>query len=322
MRALSPKVIIGALLIGVVTGGLLHMVPYNFSHTLLAVFNVIGALFIRSLTMLVVPIVFLSIVGGVSALSSTATIGRLGLRAFSLYTLTTAVALTLSIALAQAMHVGEGMRLVATSSQAIKTTWSWTQLLVQLLPAHVIDAFAQANMLQIILIAVLFGIGLMQSGRSAKPILASMDRWLHVLMRLMSIILTAVPVGVFCLMAHVVGTYGFMILVKLFHYFVVVMLALACQFFLVYGLMLRGWVRVNPITFYRKMAEVFLFAFSVSSSNASIPVVLRAVREQLGVSRATSAFVIPLGATINMDGTAIVGVATVLIANAYQILYH
>lgn len=280
-----------------------------------------GQVFITTLKMLVVPIVLVSLICGTFSLDKSLSIGQIAWRTVMLYTLTTATAISIALMISSALNIGSD---VTPSSAAIpfdiKQAPSLKQTLLNIFPSNPIQAMAQGNMLQIIVFALLFGIAIGKSGESGtrmKQFFRDLDA---VIMSLVSIVITIAPYGVFCLVTKVFAQNGFPLFLELGGYFGTVILALLIQLFIVYGLLLQLYGGLNPIIFYKKMLSAAVFAFSTSSSNASIPVVLNTVENKLGVKESVASFVIPLGATINMDGTAIMqGVATVFIANAYHI---
>jgi Na+/H+-dicarboxylate symporter len=175
-------------------------------------------------------------------------------------------------------------------------------------------------MLQIIVFAILLGIAMTRAGEQGQQIRASMARWNEVIMQLVLMLMQVAPMGVFCLMITLFAKLGYSAINDLITYFFCVLLVLALHFLVTFSVLIRFLVGVNPLTFYKRLLPVMAFGFSTSSSGATLPVTLETVEKRLGVSKSISSFVVPLGATINMDGTAIMqGVATVFIAQAYNI---
>ena len=265
-----------------------------------------GQIFIRSLQLLVVPLVLVSLVCGASSLGHTGNMGRVAGKSVGLYLLTTATAITIALMLALFIQPGVGVTTAGLESaftprepEPIKDT------LINIFPTNPVAAMAQGNMLQIIVFALLLGVALSKSGAAGSRV-ASVFQDLNI--------------GVFCLMARLFTTVGFEEIAKLVTYFFTVVLALLIHGSVVYPTLLVLFARVNPLRFFTKMREPMLVAFSTSSSGATLPVTLRTVEERIGVKNEVAAFVVPLGATINMDGTAIMqGVATVFIAQLYGI---
>lgn len=278
-----------------------------------------GTIFITILKMLVVPVVLVSLICGSSSLE-VKRIGRVGGKALLLYLFTTALAISLALCLANLIGVGEGMHLTTTLHYAPQKVPAFKEVLLRLFPSNPFKALSEGEMMQIILFALLLGIALTLAGKPGQRVLAFFKDLNHVIMKLVIMVMEITPYGVFCLISALFARQGIDLVQQLIGYFVTILLVLGLHLFISYGLLLRILGRLNPIFFFKKMYAAMLFAFSVSSSNASIPVVLETVEDRLGVKNSVASFVIPLGATINMDGTAIMqGVATVFIAHAYSI---
>lgn len=287
---------------------------------------ILGKWFLALLMLIVVPLVFVSLVKGVGRLNDTRSLGRISAWTLSLYIGTTALAISIGMGLALLFAPGEGMGLMATGQAPSTPPPSITQMLIDLIPTNPIAAMAQGNMLQVILFALLFGTALALSvpGRiSGSIIFQFMDELDALLMRMVNMIMLLAPIGVFALMARSVASQGADVFLPLIGYFFTVLLALAIHGLISYPLLLRALTSLPPLMLLQKLRDVVTFAFSTSSSAATIPVTLDTTNRKLGVSEQVSGFTIPLGATINMDGTAIMqGVATVFIANAYGVPLH
>lgn len=324
-KALSLQIII-AIIAGLTVGIMFHYgqsfmgMTYEFFYN---AFDFGGKAFINILKMLVVPVVFVSLICGTLNLKKASTFGRAALKTICLYLLTTALAITIALSLAKLSGVGAGSEQVKVSTNQaiqIEAPESLKDTLLNLIPSNPIAAMAQGNMIQIIIFALLFGIAINRVGDRAQRIRKIFREADRVVMSLVSLIFRVAPYGIFCLVASLFAQTGIYILVELAAYFFVVVIGLGIHFCLVYMTLLKVLAGVSPFQFIRQMWPAMLFAFSTSSSNASIPVVMDTVHRRLGVSESISSFVIPLGATINMDGTAIMqGVATVFIANSYHI---
>jgi Na+/H+-dicarboxylate symporter len=247
--------------------------------------------------------------------------GRVGGKAIGLYLTTTAIAITIALVLALLVDPGMGageppkdVTFEPGEATSLKDT------LVNIFPTNPVAAMAEGNMLQIIVFALLFGIAISHAGESGARIMGVFEDINEVLMRLITILIKLAPFGVFCLMTRLFATEGFDEIYKLIRYFLTVIAALVIHMLVVYPLLLTVIGRLNPFTFLTKMREPMLVGFSTASSGATIPVTLRTVEQRLGVKNEIAAFSVPLGATINMDGTAIMqGVATVFIAQFYQV---
>ena len=317
------------ILIGMVAGLVLGLVvqlfasPDGWAQTVLVgtVLDAGGQIFVASLMLNVVPLVFVSLVCGAASLGATANMGRLAGKTIGLYLLTTAVAVSIALLLALIINPGvDGDGTALSLSYEPKPAPSVKDTLIDIVPTNPIAAMAEGKMLQIIVFALLIGIAISRAGESGQRIGSAFVAVNDVLMVLINILIQFAPYGVFCLMAKLFATVGFAEIYKLIGYFFTVVLALALQVLVTYPVLLTLFGRVNPIRFIRKMREPLLVAFSTSSSGATLPVTLRTVKERLGVKNEVASFAVPLGATINMDGTAIMqGVATVFIAQFYGI---
>ncbi len=283
-------------------------------------FDVGGQVFIASLKLLVVPLVFVSLVCGASNLSDGSSMGRIGLKTISLYLLTTAIAIALALFMATTIDPGVGINLGATTEFVVKESPSLKQVIINIFPTNPIRAMAEGNMLQVIVFAILIGVAINKCGEAGQRVRATLNDWDEVIMRLILMLMSVAPIGVFCLMVTLFSNMGFSAIADLAKYFFTVVLVLMIHFAFTYGLLLRFLARLNPVTFYKKMAPVMAYAFSTSSSNATLPITLETVEKEIGVKNEVASFTVPLGATINMDGTAIMqGVATVFISQAYNI---
>lgn len=284
------------------------------------VLDTIGQMFVASLKLLVVPLVFVSLVCGASGLGDSARLGAIAGKTFVLYLLTTAAAISLALLLGALIRPGDGIGLEAAQTFSAAAAPSLKEVVIGIVPSNPVQAMAEGNMLQVILFALLFGLAVAYSGEGGQRLrnwFIDLDK---VIMKMVTILMELAPYGVFCLLAKLFAELGASAIIELGLYFGTVVLALLLHGLGVYGLMLKFIARINPLTFFKHMRPTMMFAFSTSSSNATLPVTLRAAEEKLGVGNRTASFTIPLGATINMDGTAIMqGVATAFIAQAYQI---
>ncbi|MEJ2681192.1 MAG: dicarboxylate/amino acid:cation symporter [Gammaproteobacteria bacterium] len=301
-----------ALVAGLFLGVLLFQITIAWPDTVLAahvkavwidgIFKWGGEVFIRLLKVLVVPLVFFSLICGVCASGSGHHVTRLGLRTLVYYLLTTAIAITIALLLAVCIDPGQGADL--GSAQDI-------------FPSNIIQAMAQGSMLQVIVFSILVGLGILHSAGAGQRILAVCEDANTLMLRLVTLVMQIAPYGVFCLVTTVFASKGVEFVVPLFAYVLTVVLALLVHAGLTYGSLLLFLARVNPLRFIQRLFPALIFAFSTASSAATIPITLRLVEKAIGVRNAVAAFTIPLGATLNMDGTAIMqGVATVFIASA------
>jgi Na+/H+-dicarboxylate symporter len=282
------------------------------------VLEVIGQIFMASLRMLVVPLVFVSLVCGVCSLKDTSKLSRIGGKAIALYLATTAIAISFAIFVALIIAPGEGVNMVSNSSFTGKEAPSLAQVLIQMFPTNPFASFAQGNMLQIIVFALLFGIAIALSGKAGERISAVFEDLSEVIMRLVTILMNIAPYGVFALLATLFTSVSLTTFGNLIEYFLVVLFVLIVHALVTYPVILKLLTGLNPIIFLKKMRDAAIFAFSTASSNATIPVTLETATQKMGVKNSIASFTVPLGATINMDGTAIMqGVATVFIAQVF-----
>ncbi|MBW2270882.1 MAG: dicarboxylate/amino acid:cation symporter [Deltaproteobacteria bacterium] len=284
------------------------------------VFYVGGAVFMASLKLLVVPLVFVSLVCGTASLDDISRLGRIGGKTLGLYLLTTAIAITLALLAASIVRPGAGLDLPADLSFATKQAPGFADTLVNIFPSNPVRAMSEGNMLQVIVFAALFGFAMTLSGAPGRRLLEFFQDANAVVLRLVTVLMEVAPYGVFCLLAKIFALQGLSAIIQMFGYFCVVLGVLLVHGMLTYPALLRTLSGLDPLTFARKMRAPISFAFSTASSNATLPVTLETVEDRLGVNNKVASFTIPLGATINMDGTAIMqGVATGFIAQAYGI---
>ncbi|GGF80814.1 dicarboxylate/amino acid:cation symporter [Alteromonas lipolytica] len=284
------------------------------------IFSTLGQIFISSLKMLVVPLVFVSLICGTSSLSEPSKLGRLGAKSIGLYILTTAIAVSLAIIGGLLVSPGEGLNLQSETTYVAKEAPSLSQVIVNMFPSNPINSMAEGNMLQIIVFAVLLGVAMAMTGDAGKRLAALFEDLNTVIMRLVTIIMNLAPYGVFVLMAKLFATIGLETIGGLLSYFFLVLLVLVIHALVTYPVLLKALSGMSPVILLRKMRDAALFAFSTSSSSATLPVTMETARNKLGIGKSVSSFTLPLGATINMDGTAIMqGVATVFIAQVYGV---
>ncbi|WP_105255480.1 dicarboxylate/amino acid:cation symporter [Pseudoalteromonas sp. T1lg75] len=283
-------------------------------------FHIGGQIFIASLKMLVVPLVFVSLVCGTCNLSDPKTLGRLGGKSIVLYLATTAVAITVAITLALLFNPGEGIALPHDASFDAKQAPTLAQVIIGMFPTNPIDAMANGNMLQVIVFSLLFGVAMALSGEAGQRLSAIFEDLNNVILKLVTLLMNIAPYGVFFLMAKLFTTIEIDVIWSLAKYFGVVLLALAIHGLFNYSVLFKLFTGLSPVKFLSQMKDTCLFAFSTSSSSATMPVTLETATKKLGASNSVASFTVPLGATINMDGTAIMqGVATVFIAQVFAV---
>ncbi|MGK0268089.1 MAG: Na+/H+-dicarboxylate symporter, partial [Paraglaciecola sp.] len=331
---LTTRIFIG-MLVGIIFGTLIRSVYDEQGDFVVNLFGVVfstnelvvdgllytvGQIFIASLKMLVVPLVFVSLVCGVHGLSDPAKLGRLGGKAILLYVVTTAIAITTAIFFALLVSPGEGVSLIADSQYVAKQAPSLAQVIIDIFPDNPFKAMAQGNMLQVIVFALLFGISIALSGAAGKRVAELFDDLNIIIMKLVTVLMNLAPYGVFALMAKLFATIGIDTISSLLTYFVLVLFVLAVHALVAYPIILKLMSGLSPILLLKKVRDAVIFAFSTASSSATLPVTIETAIRKLGVSNSVASFTLPLGANINMDGTAIMqGVATVFIAQVYGV---
>ena len=284
------------------------------------ILNVVGAIFINALKMLVVPLVFISLVCGTCSLSDPASLGRLGGKTIAFYMATTAIAISLAIFTAVVIHPGSGTMVMDNLEFSAKTAPSLSQVFIDMVPTNPLKAMADGKMLQIIIFAVVFGLAISHLGERGKRIAALFDDLNEVIMKVVTLVMQLAPYGIFALITKLALTLDPSAFGDVIMYFFVVLGALIVHGLVIYPTILKLFARLSPFVFLSKLRDVQLFAFSTASSNATLPVTIETAEHRLGVSNKVASFTLPLGATINMDGTAIMqGVATVFIAQVFAI---
>lgn len=293
----------------------------------------LGTLFLRLLSFLAIPLVISSLIVGVASIGNFKRLGRLGARTIGLYTLTTIVAISIGLVAANLIKPGskldsesKSLLLEANKSEIEsrlqeKIEFDILNFIVNIVPSNPFKAISNGEMLQIIFFAIFFGIGLtLLKENLSQPVVSLLDAISEVFIRLVKIVLYLAPIGVFALIASAISEFGISIISTLFWYMATVILGLILHFFAVYSLLLITLAKTSPFAFLKGMKEAFIVAFSTSSSAATLPVTFECVEENLGVPKSISSFVLPLGATVNMDGTSLYqGVATLFIAQVYGI---
>jgi Na+/H+-dicarboxylate symporter len=322
---LTTKVLIGMGL-GILVGLAINFAGMNAEGTFTGdyivngLFHIIGKMFVTALKMLVVPLVFFSLITGVIGIGDIKDLGKVGAKSFALYMLTTAIAIAVAITIAASLGIGDGVNMTSTAVFTGKEAPPLSSVLIDIIPSNVVNAMALGKMLQLIFFSILLGISILMVGKKAEPVVKLIEIGNEIMMAMVNIIMAVAPYAVFALIAKAIANLGLDLLVDLAGYVIVLIGALMIHLFITLMSILKIFSGMSPKIFLQKMKDTQVFAFSTSSSNATIPVTLRTVTERLGVDNSVASFTVPFGATINMDGTAIMqGVATVFIANAYGV---
>ena len=283
------------------------------------IFSALGTIFISSLKLMVVPLVFFSLVTGVAQITDSSKLGSISIKAIFLYLATTSIAISLALFFSNFFNIGSGAGLISEAKFVTPTPPSLKEVFVNIFPTNPIAAMANGEMLQIIVFSLLVGLGV-KSLSSSENLINFFVSGNNLMLKIVELIIWFAPIGIFCLLTDIFSQIGFSIIYDLAGYFFLLIAVLMFHGIFVYSFFLYFFTGLNPIVFYSKLKEVILFAFSTSSSSATMPLTLKTAKDQLGVNQSVASFTIPLGATINMDGTAIMqGVATVFIAQVYGI---
>lgn len=313
-----------ALIAGLICGVIFNLlVPHGYLRDVVfvdGIFYVIGNGFIRLMKMLVVPLVFCSLVCGAAAIGDTKSLGKVGGKTIVFYLCTTALAVAVAIGVASLIRPGIGLDMASVQAGDVTVAESTNMVdtILNIIPENPINALANGIMLQVILFALLVGVLLAKMGEKADILFNLFNQTNDLMMEMTNMVMQLAPAGVFCMIARTFANLGFEAMLPLLKYMISVVCGLGIQCFIVYMILFVIFTRLNPTTFLKKFFPVMAFAFSTSTSNATIPLNIDTLEEKIGVSRKISSFTIPLGATVNMDGTSIMqGVAVVFAAQAY-----
>ena len=325
--SLTSKIFI-SLIVGAVTGMVLHyLVPDgNIKNDVIVegVLYVLGQGFIRLMKMLVVPLVFCSLVCGSMAIGDTKKLGNVGGKTLAFYLVTTAVAVAVALGIGTLLRPGIGLDMskIQVNASDIETmeSASLAQTILNIIPDNPFKALANGEMLQVIVFALVVGVILAKLGERAEVVANFISQFNDIMMEMTMMVMSLAPIGVFSLIARTFANIGFSAFIPLAKYMIAVLIALAIQCFGVYQILLKVFTGLNPVRFIKKFFPVMAFAFSTATSNATIPLSIDTLHKKMGVSKKISSFTIPLGATINMDGTSIMqGVAVMFAAQAFGI---
>ena len=323
--SLTIQVLLGMVL-GIILGLVFNLSGLNAKGGFINVyivdglFHVVGTMFVNALKMLVVPLVLFSLICGVCGIGNIKILGRVGGKSFLLYMATTAIAIAVAITIAAGSGIGEGMNQVSDTTFSGKAAPPLSQVLIDIIPKNPISSMANGDMLPIIFFSILLGISMLMVGRKARSFIEGAEIANEIMMKMVTLVMAAAPYAVFALIAKSMSELGLELLGQLAGYVAVLVTALMIHLFVTLMLVLKVLSGLNPFLFLKKIRNAQVFAFSTASSNATIPVTLRTVTQRMGVNNSVASFTVPFGATINMDGTAIMqGVATVFIANVYGV---
>lgn len=322
---LTQKVLIG-LVSGIVIGLALNLSGLAATNSIVkdvlisGIFTTVGGLFVNALKMLVVPLVLVSLIPGIIGIGDISLLGRVGAKAFGLYLLTTAIAIATAICGGVLFGIGKGMTIPTETEFTGREAPPLSEVFINIIPANPIAAMANGDMLAVIFFAVIFGVSLLAVIKDAPDVVGIIEQLNKVMMKMVGLVMHFAPYAVFCLIAKAMAQLGMDLLIQLIGYVLVLVGVLVLHATGTLMLLLKLFSGLSPAIFLKKIRTAQLFAFSTASSAATIPVTLQVTQQRMGVDRSVSSFTVPLGATINMDGTAMMqGVATVFIANIYGV---
>ncbi|HIF75389.1 MAG TPA: dicarboxylate/amino acid:cation symporter [Porticoccaceae bacterium] len=307
------KRIFGALVLGVIVGVIWGPGSENIAW--------VGDLFIRLIRMVVVPLVFVTLVSGVVAMGDPSKLGSLGVKTLAIYMFTTLAAISIGLFLAAILQPGVGVDLSLAVPGEVQEAIPLSERLMSIVPSNPFAAMAEGNILAIIFFALLVGVSLLTIGDRGKPLADLMEAGAETMLKITHWVMEVAPFGVFALIAYVSGTQGAAALLDVITLAMAVVLGCVAHMVLVHGLLIMKFMlKLSPVTFFRGARDAMLVAFSTSSSSATLPVSMSVAEENLGIRPVVASTVLPLGATINMDGTALyVGIVSVFAAQAFGI---
>jgi len=297
------------------------MIPGNaiLGSYVMPFLDVVGRIFLTLLRMLIVPLVFCSIVVGAASIGDPKKLGRIGIKTVTLYLLTTAVAIAIGLALGNAIQPGIGMSIAGAKGDPTAAR-PISDVFLDIFPANPMDSMVRGNMLQIIVFALFFGVAALHAGEKGKRIIGALDSVAETMYSMTHLIMNLAPYGVFALIAVTASRFGLSILAPFAKVILAVYLGCFLHAFIVYSGLVVVFCRRSPFWYFKGIEEAAITAFVTRSSSATLPITIANVRDNLGVSESVSSFVLPLGATINMDGTALYqGVCALFVAQAFGI---
>ncbi|MFT4887045.1 MAG: Na+/H+-dicarboxylate symporter [Pseudohongiellaceae bacterium] len=307
------KRILGALVLGVIVGMLWGPGSESLSW--------MGDIFMRLIRMVVVPLVFVTLISGVVSMGDPSKLGSLGIKTLAIYMATTLAAITIGLGLATIMQPGAGVDFSGSVPGQIQETIPLSQRLIEIIPVNPIAALAEGNILAVIFFALMVGVSLLTIGEKGKPVADFMHAASDMMIKITHWIMEVAPFGVFALIAAVAGTQGVAALLDVLTLALAVLIACVVHLVVVHGIIImKLTLGLSPVMFFRGARDAMLVAFSTSSSSATLPVTLSVAEENLGIKPVVASTVLPLGSTINMDGTALyVGIVSVFAAQAFGI---
>lgn len=311
------------MLFGIVLGIFINifLLPSTFIETFIIndILSTVASLFLILLKMIVLPLIFVSIISGIVSVSDISTLGRIGIKTFALYVLTTIFAISLALFLSSFIDYDMSLN-NNVIVEAANLNQPDTNIILSFFPENFFAALASGNIIQVLVFAIFIGVASAMIKTEVTQFINLIENLNRIFNKIVLIIIKMTPLAVFCLLTKTFALQGIDVFLPLLKYFFVVASVLVIHFIFTYSLILRIFSNLKIKTYYSKLKSLFLFTFSTSSSNASIPFTLDTVTNKYGVNKSVASFSIPLGATINMDGTAIMqGCATFFLASYYGI---
>lgn len=287
--------------------------------TAIDVLKPLGDLFLRLIKFIIAPLILSTLVVGVASIGDPKSLGRVGAKTIAYYLVTTAIAIIFGLIFAFIISPGKGLTVDGPTAEVeINESEGVIQTLLNIVPENPFFALTDGNVLQIIFFAIFLGLAITLIGKKAEPVYQFFDSFAEIMMKITGIVMRFAPIGIIGLVAPIVGQYGPQVLLPLLKIILTVAIACILHAVIIYSLCVHIFAKMNPLTFFKGIAPAAIVAFSTASSAATLPVTLKNTRENLGISNKITSFVVPLGATINMDGTAIYqGVAVIFIAQFY-----
>ena len=293
---------------GIIFGILLNNISESFSQTFDLAIHIIkfgGEIFLKIIKMLVVPIVFFSLLVGVANLNNISTLGRIGFKTLILYVFTTMLAITLALSIGYFINPGDGVNIVSENTKVnIAQPPSFFSVLLDIIPDNPFKSLTEGNMLQVIFFSLVLG-GCLSTLKNNEKLIEFFNSMNALILKMLNSLMVIAPIGIFCLISKTLATQGLSSILELIKYFFGVVAVLIIHFTIVYLPLVKFLGRINVLKFLSGIKQIIIFAFSTSSSSATIPITLQNINKNFEVKTKISSFTVPLGATINMDGTAI-----------------
>ena len=323
MKNNLQKKIFYSFISGIIFGILLNNISESFTQIFDLTINIIkfgGEIFLKIIKMLVVPIVFFSLLVGVANLNNISTLGRIGFKTLILYVFTTMLAITLALSIGYFINPGDGVNIVSENTKInIAQPPSFFSVLLDIIPDNPFKSLTEGNMLQVIFFSLVLG-GCLSTLKNNEKLVEFFNGMNALILKMLNSLMVIAPIGIFCLISKTLATQGLSSILELIKYFFGVVSVLIIHFIIVYLPLVKLLGRIDILKFLSGIKQIIIFAFSTSSSSATIPITLQNINKNFEVKSKISSFTVPLGATINMDGTAIMqGMATIFIANIYNV---